>query len=190
MARRVRRAKLCKWVLKGQPVFLTTNSTGSYDSINLSSCISRPTCLSLLGGGPGLVMVSVCPVLDEQRAGRCLWSSMGQLGQWVGAGTRALPSAPGAGLDPHSGAPSAPCRHCHGSCQGPAVPQASADRLGAYRAPSPAHPLPLSHCKAQASLKNWFGFAQCWFCWRGRRPCCCCCYVLRWLSTAASHSRR
>lgn len=84
MARRVRRAKLCKWVLKGQPVFLTTNSTGSYDSINLSSCISRPTCLSLLGGGPGLVIVSVCPVLDEQKAGRCLWSSMGQLYQWLG----------------------------------------------------------------------------------------------------------
>lgn len=42
----------------------------------------------------------------------------------------------------------------------------------------------LPHCKAQASLKNWFGFAQCWFCWHGCRPCCCRCYVLRWLSTA------
>lgn len=68
--------------------------------------------------------------------------SMGQL--WVGAGTRALPSAPDVGLDPHSSAPSAPCRHCHGCCQGPALPQASADRLGAFRAPGPAHPLPSS----------------------------------------------
>lgn len=75
MARRVRRATLCKWVLKGQPVLLTANSIGSYDSINLSSCISQSICLPLpitaLGGGLGLVMVSICPVLDEQRAGRC-----------------------------------------------------------------------------------------------------------------------